>query len=309
MAYSYKGSISFGLVYIPVKLHSSVKSNDIGFNMLDKKTMSRVRYKKTCDACEGREVKQADIVKGYEYEDGKYVVFDSDDFERLKTKRDKNINIEKFVELSEVDPLYFDKPYYVEATGADRAFAVLVSAMQEEGKAAVAKTVLGTKETLILIRAKDGRMLLNTLYFQDEITSNPAKVVSVDASSAELSMVKQLISSMSGEFNPEDYRDEYRERVRAAIEQKIAGKELTSPRESSEATVGSLMDALKASLELTKRGAKPERQASEGRMSARTPSETKKRAKKPSASKARKRTVPPEVAASKTRRTDGEARV
>lgn len=308
MAYSYKGSISFGLVYIPVKLHSSVRSNDIGFNMLDKKTMSRVRYKKTCEACEGREVKQADIVKGYEYEDGKYVVFDSDDFERLKTKRDKNINIEKFVNLSEVDPLYFDKPYYVEATGADRAFAVLVSAMQKEGKAAVAKTVLGTKETLILIRAKGGRMLLNTLYFQDEITSNPAKAVSLDASSAELSMVKQLISSMSGEFNPEDYRDEYRERVRAAIEQKIAGKEVTSPRESSEATVGSLMDALKASLELTKKGA-PVKQASERRIPARTPSETKKRTKKPSATKARKNTVPPEVAASKTRRTGGEARV
>lgn len=203
MAYSYKGSISFGLVYIPVKLHSSVKSNDIGFNMLDKKTMSRVRYKKTCEACEGREVKQSDIIKGYEYEDGKYVVFETSDFEKLKTKRDKNITIERFVDLSEVDPLYFDKPYYVEVTGADRAYAVLVTAMQEEGKAAIAKTVLGTKETLILIRAKDGRMLLNTLYFQEEITNNPAKAVSVKASSAELSMVKQLIDSMSGEFNPE----------------------------------------------------------------------------------------------------------
>lgn len=113
MAYSYKGSISFGLVYIPVTLHGTIKENDIGFNMIDKKKMSRVKYKKTCADCEGREVRQDDIVKGFEYEDGKYVIFEEKDFEKLKSKKDKNITIEKFVNLSEVDPLYFDKPYYV----------------------------------------------------------------------------------------------------------------------------------------------------------------------------------------------------
>lgn len=101
MAYSYKGSISFGLVYIPVTLHKSIKSNDIGFNMIDKKTNSRVQYKKTCADCGGREVCQEDIVKGFEYEDGKYVIFEDKDFEKLKSKKDKNITIEKFVELSE----------------------------------------------------------------------------------------------------------------------------------------------------------------------------------------------------------------
>ena len=134
MAYSYKGSISFGLVYIPVTLHSAVKSNDIGFNMIDKKTMSGVRYKKTCADCGGREVKQEDIVKGYEYEEDKYVIFNEDDFEKLKSKKDKNITIEKFVHLEEVDPIYFDKPYYVEPTGAEKAFAVLVSAMENKGR-------------------------------------------------------------------------------------------------------------------------------------------------------------------------------
>ena len=162
MAYSYKGSISFGLVYIPVTLYSAVKDNSIGFNMIDKKTMSRVKYKKTCADCDGREVRQEDIVKGFEYEDGKYVVFDDKDFDKLKSKKDKNITIEKFVKLSEVDPIYFDKPYYVVPTGAEKAFAVLLAAMEQEGKAAVAKTVLGTKETLILIRAKGVQMLLNT---------------------------------------------------------------------------------------------------------------------------------------------------
>ena len=177
MAYSYKGSISFGLVYIPVTLHSTIKENDIGFNMIDKKTMSRVKYKKTCADCDGREVKQEDIVKGFEYEDGKYVIFEEKDFEKLKSKKDKNITIEKFVSLSDVDPLYFDKPYYVAPTGAEKAFAVLLTAMEQEGKAAVAKTVLGTKETLILIRAKDGQMLLNTLFFEEEITKIPAKEI------------------------------------------------------------------------------------------------------------------------------------
>lgn len=135
MAYSYKGSISFGLVYIPVTLHCAVVDNSISFNMIDKKTMSRVKYKKTCADCDGREVKQEDIVKGFEYEEGKYVVFDDKDFDKLKSKKDKNITIEKFVKLSEVDPIYFDKPYYVVPTGAEKAFAVLLSAMeQEEGQ-------------------------------------------------------------------------------------------------------------------------------------------------------------------------------
>ena len=253
MAYSYKGSISFGLVYIPVTLHSTIKENDIGFNMIDKKTMSRVKYKKTCADCEGREVKQEDIVKGFEYEDGKYVIFEEKDFEKLKSKKDKNITIEKFVSLSEVDPLYFDKPYYVVPTGAEKAFAVLLTAMEQEGKAAVAKTVLGTKETLILIRAKDGQMLLNTLFFEEEVTKNPAKEITETGNTAELKMAKAIIEGMSGEFNPEEYRDEYRQKVQEAIERKIAGKEIVAPREKNGGTVANLMDALTKSLELTQK--------------------------------------------------------
>lgn len=253
MAYSYKGSISFGLVYIPVTLHSAIKNNDIGFNMIDKKTMSRVRYKKTCADCDGREVKQEDIVKGYEYEDGKYVIFEEKDFEKLKTLKDKNITIEKFVGLSEVDPLYFDKPYYVAPTGAEKAFAVLVAAMEEEGKAAVAKTVLGTKETLILIRAKDGQMLLNTLFFDEEVTKNPAKEIRESGNAAELKMAKAIIEGMTDKFEPAEYKDEYREKVQAAIERKIAGKEIVSPKEKEGGKVIDLMEALTKSLELTRK--------------------------------------------------------
>lgn len=253
MAYSYKGSISFGLVYIPVTLHSAVKDNSIGFNMIDKKTMSRVKYKKTCADCDGREVKQEDIVKGFEYEDGKYVIFENKDFDKLKSKKDKNITIEKFVKLSEVDPIYFDKPYYVVPTGAEKAFAVLLAAMEQEDKAAVAKTVLGTKETLILIRAKGGQMLLNTLFFEEEITANPAKEVKEQGSEAELKMAKALIEGMSGKFNPSDYKDEYRSKVQEAIERKISGKEIVSPKESGSDKMIDLMEALTKSLELAQK--------------------------------------------------------
>ena len=253
MAYSYKGSISFGLVYIPVTLHSAVKDNSIGFNMIDKKTMSRVKYKKTCADCDGREVKQEDIVKGFEYEDGKYVIFENKDFDKLKSKKDKNITIEKFVKLSEVDPIYFDKPYYVVPTGAEKAFAVLLAAMEQEERAAVAKTVLGTKETLILIRARGGQMLLNTLFFEEEITSNPAKEVKERGSEAELKMAKALIEGMSGKFDPSDYKDEYRRKVQEAIERKISGKEIVSPKESGSDKMIDLMEALTKSLELAQK--------------------------------------------------------
>lgn len=253
MAYSYKGSISFGLVYIPVTLHNSIKQNDIGFNMIDKKTMSRVRYKKTCEDCENREVKQEDIVKGFEYEEGKYVIFEEKDFEKIKTKKDKNITIEQFVDIAEVDPIYFDKPYYVVPTGAEKAYAVLLTAMEQSGKAAIAKTVLGTKETLVMIRAKDGQMLLNTLFFADEVVKNPAKEVTEKGNAAELKMAQTIIESMTGRFEPQNYKDEYREKVQETIEKKIAGKEIAAPKEKNFGTVSNLMEALTKSLELTKK--------------------------------------------------------
>ena len=253
MAYSYKGSISFGLVYIPVALHNSIKQNDIGFNIIDKKTMSRVRYKKTCEDCENREVKQEDIVKGFEYEEGKYVIFEEKDFEKIKTKKDKNITIEQFVDIAEVDPIYYDKPYYVVPTGAEKAYAVLLTAMEQSGKAAIAKTVLGTKETLVMIRAKDGQMLLNTLFFADEVVKNPAKEVTEKGNAAELKIAQTIIESMTGKFEPEQYKDEYREKVQEAIEKKIAGKEIAAPKEKNFGTVSNLMEALTKSLELTKK--------------------------------------------------------
>ncbi|NCA91782.1 Ku protein [bacterium] len=248
-SYSYKGSISFGLVYIPVALHNTVKNNDISFNMLDRKTMSRVKYVKTCVDCRERIVKQEDIVKGYEYEEGKYVIFEDEDFEKIKSDKDKNITIEQFVNLTEIDPLYFDKPYYIVPTGAEKSFAVLLSAMESEGKTAIAKTVLGNKETLIAIRAKDGQMLLNTLFFFEEVQRNPAANIKAEFTDAETNLAKMLIKSMSGTFTPEKYKDEYRAKLEKAIEDKIAGKEIAAPDEKKTKGAADLMEALQKSLE------------------------------------------------------------
>ncbi len=245
---SYKSAISFGLVYIPISLSISVKENEIGFNLLDKKTMSRIKYKKTCVNCGNKEVKKEDIVKGYRYEKDKYIVFTEKDFEKLKSERDKSIVIQQFVDLNEIDPIYFDKSYYVLPTSGEKAFNVLLKAMEKQNKAGIAKTILGTKDTLFLIRAKDGKMIASTLYFHNEIQKNPeVKKVKVDAK--ELKLAINLIEQMSAPFKPEKFKDEYSEKIKKAIKQKIAGKEIieTKDKDTPVDTID-LMEALKQSL-------------------------------------------------------------
>lgn len=246
MAYSYKGSISFGLVYIPIKLHKAVRENSIGFNMLDRKTKTRVKYSKTIN---DKPIKQEDIVKGYEYEEDKYVIFEEDDFEKIKTEKDKNITIECFVDLKEIDPIYFDTPYFVEPTGGDNAYSLLISAMQKSGKVGIAKTVLGTKETLIAMRAQKNELLLSTLHFENEIIKNPAKGAESVTSKKELAMAAMLIDSMTEKFEPKTYKDEYRERLEKAIMDKISGKQIVAPKDKQH-TVLDLMDALEQSLKI-----------------------------------------------------------
>ncbi len=249
MAYSYKGAIAFGLVYIPITLSLSVKEQDIGFNMLEKKTKSRVKYKKTCVDCNNKEIKNEDIVKGYQYEKDKYVIFTDSDFEKLKTPKDKNITIEQFVDLDEIDPIYYDKAYFVKPVGADKAYHVLLKAMETEKKAGLAKTVLGTKETLIILRARNGKMLVNTLYFHSEIQSAP-DTGSVKIAKQELDLAKNLIGQMSGKFEPEKYKDEYNIRLQKAIKRKINGNEIVETKEEKEQVrIVNLMEALKKSLE------------------------------------------------------------
>lgn len=244
------------MIYIPINLSVAIKDNDIGFNMLDKKTMSRVQYKKTCVDCGNREVKSEDIVKGYQYEKDKYVIFSEEDFDKIKSPKDKQITIERFVDISEIDPLYFDKAYYVVPQGAEKAYSLLLTAMEQEGKAGIAKTVLGNRQTLICLHVKNGAMLVNTLFFHDEVQPNPNKAVNTEVNKKELELAKTLINAMTEPLNIEEFKDEYRQKLQEAIETKIAGKEIASPKEKSSA--GKVLDLMKA-LEISLQNAKPKK--------------------------------------------------
>lgn len=253
LAYSYKGSISFGFVYIPITLHASTQEHGISFHLLDKKTKSRVKYKKTCVDCKDKEIKNEDIIKGYEYEKGKYVLFDDDDFEKIKSIKEKSIVIEQFVNVDEIDPIYYQKAYYVVPTGAEKAYYLLLQAMEQENKAGLAKSIIGTKENLIIIRAKNHQMILNTLFFEDEIKSNPNQEITEKVTQAELKLAKTLIQEMTAPFKPKQYKDEYHQKIKKAIEAKIAGKKIVAVKEKAQVPIVDLMEALKNSLKQTKK--------------------------------------------------------
>lgn len=263
---------------------------------MDRRTQTRIRYNKTNER--GEPVKQEDIVKAYEYEKGKYVTFTDDDFEKIKTPRDKSITVERFVALSEIDPIYFDKAYYVMPNGGERAFALLLSVMESEQKAAVAKTVLGKKETLVALRCVDGRMLANTLFFADEIVDNPVNAVKCAVTDAELATAKAIVESMCAAFDPEMYKDEYNERVKEAIENKIVGKKLTAPNAQKEENISDLMEALQLTLRQTnaakqedndKRKGKGARKKSENSVSKTTSKRDTKKVAPPQIKRARQR--------------------
>jgi DNA end-binding protein Ku len=242
-----KASITFGLVYIPVKLEIAVRSNNISFNQLHRKTKERIRYKKFCPSY-NEEVSPQDIVKGYEYEPDKYVIFENEDFEKIKSPKDKSITIEAFVDIKEIDPIYFAKSYYVHPNGAEKPFELLRAAMQEQNKAAIARTVMSHKQNLVSLRIKDNVMIMNIMYFHEEITAPPAYNSSIKINKNELELAKQLIASMSSKFIPQDYIDEYRAKLQAAIEMKIRGKEIIAAQEGVPNLAVDLVAALKQSI-------------------------------------------------------------
>lgn len=256
MAAAHKGAISFGLVHIPVSLHTATQDNDIHFNQLCKEDLSRVRYKKVCASC-GKEIGTADIVKGFEYEGGKYVVVTDEEFERIKTEKDRTIQILHFTDLHDIRPIYYDRTYHVvPEKGGEKAYALLRQAMREEGKVAIGKTVMGNGEKLLTILPTDDGLLIETMFFEDEIKAIPKEIPQSPVNEAELTMAKTLINSLSKAFEPALYHDEYQQRLRALIEQKIQGREIVAPKAETADNVIDLMEALKASL--AQAGAAPE---------------------------------------------------
>lgn len=253
MAVAHKGSISMGLVLIPIGMYKTSQDNDIHFNQLDKESKARIKYKKYCSHC-GKEVSSSDIIKGYEYEKNKYVVMTDEELERIKTKKDKTIHILQFAKMSEVNMIYYEKDYYaVPDAGAEKAYELLRQSLLFQKKVAIAKTVMGTNEKLlVLYPTKDG-IIVKTLYYYDEIVAMPKSVPKMKLDENELNMAKMLIENMTRPFVAEEFQDEYQARLREAIMKKIQGQEIVAVDTSGPSNVIDLMEALQKSLELSKK--------------------------------------------------------
>ncbi|HEX2046602.1 MAG TPA: Ku protein [Acidimicrobiales bacterium] len=254
----WSGAISFGLVNVPVKIFSATSSKDVRFHQLDGKSKSRIKQKRVSMAT-GEEVPYEDIVKAYEIAPDNYVTITPEELEALDPKATKTIDIEDFVDLDQIDPVYYERPYYlVPDKGGQKAYALLRNAMRETNKVGIARVVLRTKQYLAAIRPKDDALVMETMLFADEV--NPLDELDlpgpdVDVTEREEKMARSLIDSLSTDFNPEKYHDEYRERVLELIEQKASGQEIVVEEAAEEAPrVVDLMAALEASLAAVKEG-------------------------------------------------------
>ncbi len=252
----WKGAISFGLVSIPVRLFPATEQKDIKFRYLHKTCQAPVRYSRVCSAC-GQEVAQEDIVRGYEYEKGRYVIINEEDLEKIPDERTRSIDIVDFVNLDEIDPIYFDKTYYL-APGevGEKAYALLWRAMSETGKIAVAKVVIRNKESLAVIRGlKENILVMETIFYPDEIRDTrllPGFEREVKLHDNELKMARELINSLATDFVPEKYDDQYRKKLLELIHAKIDGEEVAVPEVAVRGKVVDLMEALRASVEMAK---------------------------------------------------------
>jgi DNA end-binding protein Ku len=290
----WKGAISFGLVTIPVSVYPATEEKSVKFNQLHEKDQGRIRYKRVCSV-DGEEVPYDEIVKGYEYEKDHYVTMSDEDFDAVPVESSRAIDIHQFVELSEIDPMLYKKSYYLvpEETGA-KAYTLLREAMAAESKVGIAKVSFRDKEHLAALRFVDDAFVLETMFWPDEIRGAEFEGVDVDAKvrSQELEMAKQLIDNLTADWNPEEYRDEYREAMLEIVEKKIAGEEIEVVPQEAPAKVVDLMEALKASVAAAKSGdadeeapTGPEKSAARAKSSAKKSGAKKPAAKKPAAKK------------------------
>lgn len=248
------GTISFGLVSIPVRLYVATSSESLSFNMLHEPCRSRIKQQLFCPTCE-RVVERSEIVKGYQFAKDQYVLFADDELKALEAAANRSIDIQEFVPLTKVDPIYFENAHYLgPEKGADKAYRLLVQSMHDTGKVAVAQWTSHGKEHIVLIRALDEGLVMHALYYADEVRSLREITDGAEASAArpaEVELARKLIDQLSNDdFRPETYHDAHRGRVQALVEQKIAGEDVAETPESTtpRAQVIDLMDALKESL-------------------------------------------------------------
>src|ERR671925_629844 len=249
----WNGSINFGLVNIPIGLAVAQQRKDTAFRTLHRECGTPIKQKRYCPFHE-RDVEADELVKGWEFAKNQFVMVEDSDLEAIALQRSQSVDIIRFVPIEQVDPIYFDRTYYLAPAGADaqrRPYVLLLRAMQEAGMAAVGKFVLWGKENLCLIRPLGESLALETLFFAEDIRSRAEideAVEETDVKDPELTMARQLVDSLVGEFDPADYENEYRGELRAMLEAKLAGKEIARPEPIPTAPVVDLMDALKQSV-------------------------------------------------------------
>ncbi|MCP2244450.1 DNA end-binding protein Ku [Lentzea aerocolonigenes] len=260
----WRGAISFGLVTIAVRLYTAVEEHDFRFNQVHREDGGRIKYKRVCSVC-GNEVEYSDITKGYELDDGRMVIMENEDFEKLPVKTDKSIDVLEFVPAEEIDPIYFQKTYYLEPDkAAARPYVLLRDALVKTGQLAVVKITIRQKETLATIRARDDVLVMHTMLWPDEIRKAEFDFLdqNVEVRPQELKMATSLVESMAGDFDPDTFTDDYRDALEKVIAAKAEGAELPEqPEAEDKGDVIDLMTALERSVEKAKAGRKSAKKA------------------------------------------------
>lgn len=247
----WKGYLTFGLISIPIRLFSAARSERIGLNQLHKVCNSRIRMPLFCPTCQ-RQVERSEIVKGYEYEKDQYVLFTEEELDKIEPESARTMEILEFVKLDEIDPLYFDASYYVTAEDEGRkAYQLLLDAMEDTGYAAIAKITMHQREHIVVIRPRENGMTLHTMFYTNEIRAVAEygqRTSAAEPKEAEKKLATQLIESLAATFEPEKYKDQYQESMKAMIAAKQEGQEVAAVPHAKLAPVIDLMDALKKSI-------------------------------------------------------------
>jgi DNA end-binding protein Ku len=290
----WSGTISFGLLNVPVRMYSAVARRNIALREIRESDSARIKHRRVAEGTD-EEVPYENIVKAYELSPGQYVPLGKDEMAALAPEKTRAIDVQDFVDIEEIDPMYFDSPYYLgPADGAEKAYSLLATAMESSGKAAISRFVFRNKEHLSAIRASDGVLTLTTMRFHDEVV--PADELDVipekkqKVAKREREMAEQLIDSLSTEFEPNQYRDEYREQLLALIEQKAEGKEIVAPETEApkETKAPDLMAALEESIAAVKdKGSAPESGKKSKPAKAKAAKKSKAKSKSSSRSKAK----------------------
>ena len=257
----WKGSLSFGLVNVPIGVYAATQDKSIHFNQFEKGTSDRIRYKKVNERT-GQEVESGDVVKGFDLGGGEYVMLSDDELAAAEPERSRQIEITDFVDLDDIDPVYYRTTYYLapEGKGSDKPYALLRKAMRESRKVGIATMVMRNKEYLVAVRPEGDVLALETMFFADEVRSPSEELPSIpddaDLTEREVSMAHVLIGTMESEWDPERFHDTHRQKVEALIEEKSQGKTIAKPKLAPLPKVVDLMEALQASIRATESGEK-----------------------------------------------------